>query len=129
MRAARDQVDAVVRLDLEAELAPVDADELRARGHDEPRRRRGLVAHVDVRAHRLLGRPVEVRLDDEQARPLEEADEEAGREHRGHRLEVGRLGVERRHRLRRRDDEAQLVLETGLERFLHGDLRGAMREG
>ena len=32
---ARDQVDAVVRLDLEAELAPVDADELRARGTHE----------------------------------------------------------------------------------------------
>ena len=66
------------------------------------RRRRCRVPHLDARAHRLLARPVEVRIQRLDAGPLDQSDQVAGREHARHRLELARLGEECRHHLRRR---------------------------
>ena len=66
------------------------------------------MTEFEVGPDRLLVGPIDVRIDGLDARPLDQAHEEARREDVRHGLEFGRLGVEGRHRLVRRHpvDEA-----------------------
>src|SRR4051812_45456191 len=79
MAAGGDRTDAVVRFDLEGELAALDGHEPGADLDREARRRRGGVRKVDVRAQALLARPVEVRLDELDAGPFAQRHQVAGR--------------------------------------------------
>jgi len=93
--------------------------------HRQPRRRGRRVRHADVGADRLLTR-VEVRAHGLHACPLDQAYHVRGREHRGHRAEQLRLGIDVTHRLVARHLVAELVSQPGLVRWTLGDDPGAV---
>ena len=91
MRALGDFVDAVVGLDVESELAPLDVFQAYFYRHGQPGRGGGEMAEVDVGADGLLAGPVQMRVDGLDAGPFAEPDHEAGGEHLRHLLEFRRL--------------------------------------
>lgn len=119
MPPLRDQIHAIVGLDLENKLSPVDFDQLDGSRDFEARWRRCFVAHVDVRSHRLFPWPVEVGVDCPDTGPFEKADQEAGRKDFRHCDELLRFRIERRNRFRLRNYELVLVSDAGFQRVLH----------
>lgn len=77
MTASGDHVYAVVSLDSKDELLSFHSNQFNRCCSLKPRWRGGLVADVDVRSDGLFVRPVEVRIDCLDARPLKKADKKA----------------------------------------------------
>src|SRR5260221_5746542 len=77
-RALGDQVVFVARVGAKADAPALDLGDLALDGHHMARWRGGQVRETDMGADRLLARPVQVRLDREQAGAFDQADHEAG---------------------------------------------------
>src|SRR5690349_14710732 len=90
VRAFADELDAVMRLHLEGDAAAVDRGAFGVDRHGLAGHGRRDVRNIDMNAETALA-ALDMRLEHLEARPLHEADHEAGGEHRRHELKVMRF--------------------------------------
>src|SRR6478735_3729313 len=98
---------------------PPHLDAFGVDGDSEADRRCGLVRHVDMHAEAPFA-GVEMGTEQLHAGPFHEPDHEAGGKYFRHLRELGRLLIEMRHRLARRNSVGEGMLEPGLQGRLHG---------
>lgn len=120
VRALGDLIHAVMRRNRKSQLAAFHLVQIHVHRDRQSGRGGGQVREVDVRAERLLTRPVQMRIDGFDAGPFEQADQITCRHHLRHLLKSRGFRVEMRHRFIGRYGVYELVPQSGLQRVFHG---------